>query len=109
MVTATLISSRQHIYIPRNGYDLQGAYLELSIKSTTDAVTLDVPVHFAEQIGNFVRLLISLPEGAFAGEWEYSLTSWDGAVSTGLLMIEDKTAEGATQYDESKTYKQYGE
>ena len=94
-------------YIPSNGWPYSLADLRLVLRNTTDGREVEPVLVARSPRGFLLRLSLELPEGFGPGEWQYSLTSGEDTIATGLLSAYDGNKEGAVQYDEDINAIQY--
>ena len=108
MIYVALEKSTQVVYVPRNGMPL-GKDDEVLLEATSTAERRSVVFTLASAAvaGDYLRLVVGLPEGLDAGEWEYRLTIPAGE-STGLMQVTGDETE-VLAYRREIEYKQYGE
>lgn len=94
----------QPLFIPKSRDAVGDLRLTLrgtvSLALAVDAETIDLATS-----GLYFRVAVTLPEGAPAGEYEYTLADDCGALSTGIVAVGG--VSGARQYDNTIEYEQY--
>ena len=105
------------LYVPMNGYGIDTVKEDkgrFSLVSTMDGTALRLGyVYFDNALtGAFCLIQTSIPDDAVPGEYRYTMTGLvDGkrqVICTGLLqLLEDVVA--TKQYNQTTTFKQYGE
>lgn len=93
------------VFVPTHGDDFSGAAFELF--NTVDLRRFDVEVTDCVKAGFLQRLTLALPDGFYAGEWQYRMSA-AFAESTGLLTAYDGGRTPALQYDDKVNVIQYG-
>ena len=105
MVYLQNTTESQVMFIPRNGVTPQGD-LVFKAKSTIDlAVEIDQVVTDLQTSDLYFKLAVTLQAGLPDGEYEYSLTAGEILVSSGLLVIGEKSRP--SEFDKGITYEQY--
>ena len=95
----------QVLFVPRNGNPVEGG-LVFRAKSTIDLTTeIDLPVVDLRISFIFLHIAVTVPEDAPTGEYEYTVTTGDDVVSTGLLIIGENSHP--EQYNIAIEYDQY--
>lgn len=94
-------------YIPANGWPYSLVGLRLVLRNTTDGREVEPVLVSRSPRGFLLRLSLELPEGFGPGEWQYSLTSGEDTIATGLLVAYDGDKEGAVEYSSATNVIQY--
>ena len=81
--------------------------MKLSIRNTTDLRVYDFEVTDKGTSAAYYTFDITLPDDIADGEYQYTLSSGDETLSTGLLYIQGKVNHPKEQYDKQITYEQY--
>jgi len=110
MVYININDTAPAVYLPLNGQPFSIGTAALSVRNTTDGRVLDMPIASASVRGFLVLLVLTLPAGFSAGEWEYRFTGNAGAVviASGLVAAHDGQREAPVQYESENNVIQYG-
>ena len=94
----------QLCYIPKDDRDATGM-VSLTAFSTLNRAEFSVD---AEEVGHsllYHKVMVSLPENATSGEYEYRCKDEVGILSAGLLVVADM--EDIYEYENMTEYEQY--
>lgn len=98
-------TDKQTLLIP-NEYQQTGIFT-LEIVNTIDKTKVHSQAVMTQRdLMHYVEVVVQLPEGLAAGEYEYNLFSADERISTGLMIITDDQQE-VKSYTEETKYTQY--
>lgn len=97
------------LYFPTNGHSIEGP-LVLAVRSTHDeGGGIELAVERWTIKGIFVQVEVEMPEAIHAGEWEYTLVSAAGVISSGIMMVGPMPADApAVEYNRVIEYREYG-
>lgn len=110
MVYINIKDTAPAVWLPANGWEGDAESLALSVRNTVDQQTVDLPWVEVTPAGFLLRLDLSgIPEGLHPGEWQYTLTSGEETIATGLLVAYDGERPEAVQYSSDNKVIQYGE
>jgi hypothetical protein len=96
-------SEAQTLFIPKAERPAEGRMM-LSLKSSINGVVAIYEVIDMMTSSLYYRIAVSL-KGEHPGEYEYELADGNGALSSGLLIVEGD--ESHIEYNNETTYEQY--
>ena len=109
MVYINIQDTAPVVYIPSNGWAYGLNELALTARNTVDRNEVAIPITPAKSAGFLVRMKLEVPEGLYAGEWEYALVaSQKDTIATGLLVAYDGDKTPAVEYNSENKVIQYG-
>ena len=111
MVYINIQDTATVVYVPSNGWAYGLNELALTARNTVDRNEVTIPITQAKSAGFLVRMKVEVPEGLYAGEWEYELVAWENPVvniATVLLVAYDGDKAPAVEYNSENKVIQYG-